>query len=109
MILFIGGLVAYLAGAIAGLASYREPKRARLVAFTLALVGALLQALAAAVALVQGTVTNWSLPCGVPLFSWTVRVDPLSAWFNLALGLVATAVSIYSSSALGENDPVMLS
>jgi hydrogenase-4 component B len=96
LIVFIGALIAYLAGAVGGLASYRHPARARLLAFSFALLGAVLEILASATAIVQGITTNWSLPCGVPLFSWTVRVDPLSAYFNLALGLVAAAVSIYS-------------
>ncbi len=37
-----------------------------------------------------------SLPFGVDLFSWTIRITPLAAYFNLVLGILATAVSIYS-------------
>ena len=31
-----------------------------------------------------------------PLFSWTMRLDPLSAYFSLTLGILAAAVSMYS-------------
>lgn len=53
---------------------------------------------AAAMALADGagTAAEWSIPCGVPLFSWTVRLDPLSAFFTLALGIVAAAISVFS-------------
>ena len=95
-ILFNGGLTAYLAGAAAGLVCIRRPGAARLLAFGMALLGALLETAASAVALTQGATATWNLPCGVALFSWTVRLDPLSAFFSLALGLVAAAVSVYS-------------
>ena len=91
-----GGLIAYLAGAAAGLAGFRAPRRARLAAFGLALAGALLETAAAVVALVRGGAATWNLPCGVPLFSWTIRVNALSAYFNLTLGILAAAVSVYS-------------
>ena len=38
----------------------------------------------------------------MPLFSWTVRLNALSAFFNLALGILAAAVSIYSFGYLRE-------
>ena len=94
--LFAGGLILYLAGAAAGLASFRAPRRARIGAFGFALGGALLEILAAALALARGDAATISLPFGVALFSWTVRLNPLSAYFNLILGILAAAVSIYS-------------
>jgi hydrogenase-4 component B len=95
-VLFTLGLIAYLGGAAAGLAGYRAPHRARIVSFALALTGALLGTAAAAATLTQGASATWNLPYGVALFTWTVRVNALSAFFNLALGILATAVSIYS-------------
>ncbi|MCL5745086.1 MAG: hydrogenase 4 subunit B [Acidobacteria bacterium] len=95
-VLFNGGLTAYLAGAAAGLVFIRRPGAARLLVFGMALLGALLETVASAAALTQGATVSWNLPCGVTLFSWTVRLDPLSAFFSLALGVVAAAVSIYS-------------
>ena len=95
-ILFNAGLIAYLAGAVASLAGFGNRDRARVGAFSLALAGALLETVSAFLALTQGANLTWSLPFGVPLFSWAVRINALSAFFNLALGIVAVAVSIYS-------------
>lgn len=95
-VIFTLGLIAYLGGAAAGLAGYRAPHRARIVSFASALIGALLGTAAAVVTLTQGASAAWNLPSGVALFAWTVRVNALSAYFNLALGILATAVSIYS-------------
>jgi hydrogenase-4 component B len=96
------GLLIYLAGAAVGLASARDPRRARLAAFGLALTGALVEIASAIAALANGAAETWSLPFGVPLFSWTLRIGPLSAYFNLALGVLAAAVSIYSFGYLRE-------
>ena len=100
--LFNAGLIAYLAGAAAGLAGIRVPRRARVAALGLALAGALLEIGAAVMTLWYGTAATWSLPFGVPLFSWSVRLNALSAYFNLALGILAAAVSIYSFGYLRE-------
>jgi hydrogenase-4 component B len=94
--LFTGGLIAYLAGAAAGIAGFRVPRRARIGVFGCALAGALLEIIAAVVSLARGGITTWNLPSGVPLFSWTIRVNALSAYFNLTLGILAAAVSVYS-------------
>ena len=94
--LFMAGLAAYLAGAAVSLTGFRDPRRARLGAFSFALAGAVLELLAAAVALGRGAVTAWSLPCGIALFSWTIRLNALSAFFNLALAILAVAASVYS-------------
>jgi hydrogenase-4 component B len=94
--LFIGGLIAYLLGALAAVAASGAPRRARIAGFSLALAGALSETAAAVMTLSRGTVTLLELPFGVPLFSWTVRINPLSALFLLALGILAAAVSIYS-------------
>ena len=49
-----------------------------------------------ATALARGGVTAWNLPSGVPLFSWAIRINAISAYFNLALGILGAAVSVYS-------------
>lgn len=94
--LFNAGLILYLTGAVAGLALSRQPVAARLLAFGFALAGALAQTAASGIALVVGGQATWSLPCGVPMFSWTLRMDPLSALFDFALALLAVAASLYS-------------
>src|ERR1039458_6185847 len=95
-VLFSGGLAAYLAGALAGLAAWRRPAAARIAGFGLAVAGTLLEGAASAVALVHGTGATWTLPLGTALFPWTVRLDPSSAYFSLALAFLACAVSVYS-------------
>ncbi|HJT88455.1 MAG TPA: hydrogenase 4 subunit B [Bryobacteraceae bacterium] len=94
--LFNLGLIAYLAGAAAGLAGFRDARRARTGAFGCALAGALLEIGAAIAGLANGGSPLWTLPSGVPLFSWTVRMTPLGAYFELALGILGAAVSLYS-------------
>src|SRR5690348_3778086 len=93
---FASGLLAWLAGAVVSLASSRRPPVARIAGCTFALLGALLQTVASVAAILRGSAQVWTLPFGVPLFSWSVRLDPLSAFFNLALAILAGAVSVYS-------------
>src|SRR5690349_4335073 len=93
---FNAALLAYLAGAVAGLAFLRRPAAARLISFSLALAGALIETAVSAISLVRGVTTEWTLPSGIPLFAWTARLDPMSALFCLALGILAVAVSIFS-------------
>ncbi len=95
-VLFNGGLAAYLTGAAASLILARRPAAARLLSCGLALLGALLETAASGIALASGVTKEWILPFGVPLFSWTVRLDSISAYFGLALGLLAASVSIFS-------------
>ena len=88
-------LASFLAGAIAGLATWKRPSAARIVSFAFAVLGSLLLAGAGSLALARSTAATWSLPL-LTLFPCTVRLDPLSAWFTLALALLALAVSVYS-------------
>src|SRR3982750_3021116 len=94
--LFSGALLAYLAGAIAALVLWRNGTAARVTAFGLALGGSVLQGFASILAIGGGATAVWELPFGSPLFPWIVRIDALSAYFNLALALLACAVSVYS-------------
>ncbi|HWQ53447.1 MAG TPA: hydrogenase 4 subunit B [Bryobacteraceae bacterium] len=100
--LFNSALALWLAGAVAGLAGFRRPEWARLAGFGLALLGSLAAALAGWMGIAEGA-AEWNLPSAVPLFSWTVRLDPLSSYFNLALGVVSAAVSLYSFGYLRGN------
>jgi hydrogenase-4 component B len=95
-LLFNAGLIAYLAGSAAGLIAIRRPALARCLTFGMALIGALFHAVASAMAIAKGSTTIWSLPSGVPLFTWSVRLDPMAAYFCLALGILGVAVSIFS-------------
>ena len=95
-LLFLSGLAAYLAAALAGVAAWKQPRVARLTAFALALAGSLIEIAASAIGISTGAVYTWTLPLGSALFPWTLRLDPLSAYFNLILSLLACAVSLYS-------------
>ena len=95
-LLFNVALACYVFGAIAALTSVWRPAAARVLAFSFAFSGALLETAASSITIARGTTIQWSLPCGIDLFSWTVRLDPLSAFFSLALGILAAAVSIFS-------------
>jgi hydrogenase-4 component B len=99
---FAAGLAAWLLGAIAGLACWRRPRDGRRIAFGLALAGSVFLAAAAIAAMAGSAVVTFALPVGVTLFPWTVRLDPLSAFFTLTLALLAIAVSIYSIGYLKE-------
>ena len=103
--LFTSGLIAYLAGSSAGIAGFHAPRRARIGAFGFALAGALLEIVAAVMALARGGVITWNLPCGVPLFTWAIRVNALSAYFNLTLGILGAAVSVYSFGYVRHKPP----
>ena len=91
----VSALLAFLAGAVSGLATWKRAAAARVVAFGFAVLGSLLLAVAACSALSLPTSATASLPL-VTIFPCTVRLDPLSAWFTLALALLALAVSVYS-------------
>jgi hydrogenase-4 component B len=95
-VFFFGGLLAYIAGALASLAGIGNQRLARLAGFGFALAGSSMELVAAILALREPSAAVWTLPFGVPMFAWTVRLNPLSAFFNLALAIVAAASSVYS-------------
>jgi hydrogenase-4 component B len=84
--IFTAALAVYLMGAITG----------RKGAFYLALAGSGLQIAAAAMALASGMDATWRLPSGIPVFSFAIRMNALSAFFSLALGILGAAASLYS-------------
>jgi hydrogenase-4 component B len=88
--LFMAGLAAYTLGMALGLARF-----GKLPCF-LSLAGSLVELAAAVTALFSPSTLAWSLPSGIPYLTYSVRLDPLSAYFLLALSLLAAAVSLYS-------------
>jgi hydrogenase-4 component B len=100
--IFAFSLAAYFAGAFASLASRRKPSLARYICCSTALAGASLGGLAAVLGILRGTPVRWSIPSGIPLFAYSFSYDALAAFFNLALAILATAVSIYSFGYLKE-------
>jgi hydrogenase-4 component B len=81
---------------MASLALWRQPSAARRVGCGTALGGSLLVLVGSAAAIFGGSSAGISLPFGNPVFSWTIRMDPLSAYFNVTLAALAAAVSLYS-------------
>jgi len=100
--LFVSGILVWLAGAVASLALWREPASARRVACGTALAGSILDLAGSAAAIFSSSPIIIGLPFGNPVFSWAIRIDPLSAYFNVTLGVLAAAVSLYSFGYLKE-------
>src|ERR1035438_534330 len=97
--LYTAGILAYVLGAVGGLAGHASKKTGSWISGLLCLVSltaALLEFSASALALFANSNLAWSLPSGLPYLTCAVRLDPLSAYFNLALSLLAACVSIYS-------------
>ena len=101
--LYLAGLLVYAVAALAGLAAHFRDKTAAWVVQALcysSVAGALLELCASVGALIGGAEFNWSLPSGIPYIHCGVRLDPLSAYFNLALSLLAACISVYSTGYL---------
>jgi hydrogenase-4 component B len=97
--LYAAGLLAYALGVAGGLATHASKKTAPWMArllCSLSVVGALLESGASVGALLANTEITWSLSSGVPYLHYTVRLDPLSAYFNLALSILAACIAVYS-------------
>jgi hydrogenase-4 component B len=97
--LYAAGIAAYALAAAGGLASHLLKKGGRGILNllgVLALGGALAQIAASLASLLAGAEFQGSFSSGVPYLSYSVRLDPLSSYFNLALSILAGAVSIYS-------------
>lgn len=87
---------AYAAGCLGSILCVRNARLARTISAVFGIAGGLLQTWDSAVVLLEGTTICWSVPSGVPLLEVSLRLDPLAAIFLLALGVVGTAVSVYS-------------
>ncbi|HWC00783.1 MAG TPA: proton-conducting transporter membrane subunit, partial [Bryobacteraceae bacterium] len=96
-------------GALAGLALYRRDAWAGRICFPLAVLAALLQGVAAVTSLWGGDFPAWVLPSAIPYLSFTLRLDPLSAFFNLTLSIVGLTISLYSIGYVHRNTGVQAS
>jgi hydrogenase-4 component B len=97
--LYSAGLLVYAVAALAGLAAHFRKKNAAWVAAWLccaSLIAAALEFCASAGTLLAGAEFNWTLDSGIPFVHYGVRLDPLSAFFNLGLSLLAGCVAVYS-------------
>jgi len=108
---WIAALFAYAAGSLGPLFCIRNAGLARIVSSMFGIAGGLLQVWSSTAVLLEGRKMFWSAPSGVPVVEITLRLDPLAALFLFALGVVATAVSLYSFGYLShsrESSPGLL-
>ena len=93
-------LVGYVVGAVGGLLCLRRERAANLFAFGCASLAALCGVISCASALATGAAAaNQSFtlfPSLIPYVQFTVRLDPLGAFFGLIVSLLGLALSIYS-------------
>jgi len=101
-VIYTLSVTAFMAGAVASLASWRSPVLARRLCCGTALAGGILGGFAGVLGIVRGTPSQWSIASGVPLFSYSFSYDALAGFFNLTLAILTIAVSIYSFSYLKE-------
>lgn len=101
--LYAAGLFVFAIAALAGLLAHLRKVSASWLAPVLCLgsiAAAALEFAASAGALITGAEFDLSIPSGLPFVHFGVRLDPLSAYFNLALSILTVCVAIYSVSYL---------
>src|SRR5437016_695916 len=90
------GLLGYVAGAVAGLLFLRAEKAANVVSFGFASLGSLCSLVSCVTALAQGT-TGQSVELFhslLPYVQFTVKLDPLGAFFGVIVSLLGLALSL---------------
>jgi hydrogenase-4 component B len=95
--LFLGAVALFASGALLPLL-FRDPRRAALASFAPAAASSLLTALLSASVLLSGSSFRLSVPVIGPPISADLSfyVDGVAAFFLLMVGVVGTAVSVYS-------------
>jgi hydrogenase-4 component B len=93
-------LLGYVLGCAAGLLFLRHEKLANLCSFGCATLAALCGTVACVMSLTAGPaaapIQLQLLPTLIPYVQFTVRLDPLSAFFGLLVSLLSFALSLYS-------------
>ncbi len=84
-----------LASSAVSLATPRMPRLLRRVAMPLLGLAGLAATAAGLMALTRGGVIVAELPMGLPWLPWQVRLDALSGFFLVVIGIVTLAVGIY--------------
>ncbi len=97
MALTLAGLAVALAltSAVTSLLAGRVPAALRLVATPLLGLAGLAALTAGVSALLAGGVASTTLPLGLPWLPWHIRLDALSGFFLLLIGVVTCAVGLY--------------
>jgi hydrogenase-4 component B len=93
-------LAGYVAGTVAGLLLLRSSRAANVCSFGCAGLAALCGAVSSVLALVSGAAAageqSQIFPSLIPYVDFTIRQDPLGAFFGLLVSVLALALSIYS-------------
>jgi formate hydrogenlyase subunit 3/multisubunit Na+/H+ antiporter MnhD subunit len=76
----------------------------RLLHFILMGLGGAIIAAAGAIVLIYNIDTQWQLPLGLPWLHWHQRLDALSGFFSIIIGIVTVAISFYAPSYVKEYD-----
>lgn len=95
---WLGALFSLASGVVSTLALRRLPDFLHIGAFVLLFLGGAASVIAGSWALLtnQTVVAQWHV--GLPWLAWHLRIDPLSGFFSLLLGLLVVAVSLYGPS-----------
>ena len=98
MTLFIGALLLLACGGAAALALARRPSAAMATATASAVAGSALGLVASLSTLASGRAEALALPWGAPLAAFHVALDPLSAFFEVALFALAIPAALYGAT-----------
>ncbi len=97
MTVFLVAIVVLVGGGVVALASARHPARALFIATGSGVLGSALGLVSAASALAGGADVTRSLPWNALNASFSVGVDPLTAWFELALFAIAIPAVVFGA------------
>ena len=98
MSLFLAAVVVLLGGGVAALASSRRPQRALALATGSGVLGSLLGLVSAVSALASGADVTRTLPWSALNASFSVGLDPLTAFFEVALFAVAIPAVLFGAA-----------
>lgn len=99
----LGAVLGYLISGVLSLVVSRQARWQRALAFVLLAGGAVLSVVGGGLGLAGATQTQ-TLPLGLPWLPWHLRLDALSAFFTLLLGLVALPAAVYGLGYCREYD-----
>ncbi|MBI4902224.1 MAG: hydrogenase 4 subunit B [Acidobacteria bacterium] len=93
---FATGLTFYVVAAVCGMIAALSKRDGRTLVCLTCVAGAAFEAVAALRVLLAGDTLYWSFTAGIPNFAYSFQIDPLAAFFLLALSALAIPISIYS-------------
>src|SRR4030065_1583795 len=94
--LAIFSVLLLLSGAVLGLLLIRSQRILIYINFFLAAVASLTGIIAGAVTVGNGVINRLVLPAGIPELPFHLRLDPLSGFFLVVIGVLGFFISIYS-------------